>query len=332
MKISIIIPTYNREKHLKNCLISILNQKKVPHEVLVVDNANHYKAKDITDSIKQDFSDKDINLTYLRNKENSGAIARNLGALKATGDLIAFLDDDVILDDNYYYEIERVFLGNPGALGVQGCDKSMYRFDQKMENSFFHRLVYQFEKFFMISSFFESERSRVLPSLCVTSPYPGFDSIVQSEWISTCAGVFSKEVFNEFKFDSQFKKYSWNEYVDFSYSIFLENPKSLFVTPKATYTDVQTSSGRLQPKELIYMSEVYDMYIFLKIFDMTLKNILLYIWSKFGRTTYNIIRIIVRQPKQIIMIFYCLHAPIYVLFNLSKIKKGNLDFFNKTLL
>jgi hypothetical protein len=224
-----------------------------------------------------------------------------------------------------------VFLDNHGALGVQGCDTAMYQFNQKMESSFFHRSVYQFEKLFMISSFFESERSRVLPSLCVTSPYPGFDSIVQSEWISTCAGVFSNEVFNEFKFDSQFKKYSWNEYVDFSYSIFLENKKSLFVTPKATYIDVQTSHGRLQPKELIYMSEVYDMYIFLRRFDMTFKNILFYIWGKFGRMVYNIIKIIVRQPKQIIMIFYCLHAPIYVLFNFSKIKKRNLDFFNKTL-
>ena len=145
-----------------------------------------------------------------------------------------------------------------------------------MENSFFHRLVYQFEKFFMISSFFESERSRVLPSLCVTSPYPGFDSIVQSEWISTCAGVFSKEVFNEFKFDSQFKKYSWNEYVDFSYSIFCENPKSLFVTPHANYINVYTETGRLQPKELIYMAEVYDLYIFMRRFEMSIFNIFAY--------------------------------------------------------
>ena len=114
----------------------------------------------------------------------------------------------------------------------------------------------------MVSSFFEKEKSRVLPSLCVTNPNPGFDLTVQSEWISTCAGVFSKEVFKKFKFDSQFKKYSWNEYLDFSYSIYLENKKSLFVTSKATYIDVQISQGRLPPKELIYMSEVYDLYIF----------------------------------------------------------------------
>ena len=331
MKISIIIPTYDREKHLLNCLSSILNQTKIPDEVIVVDNADHYKAEGVVNKVKESFSSKKVDLIYLRNTENSGATARNLGALKAKGDLIAFLDDDVILDKSYYQEIEKVFYKYPEALGVQGFDKQVYQFEQKMKNGVFDRLVYQFEKIFIISSFFEPKKSRVLPSLCVTNPTPGFESIVQSEWISTCAGVFSKKVFKDFKFDSQFKKYSWNEYVDFSYSIFLDNRKSLFVTPKATYVDVQTNDGRLQPKELIYMSEVYDMYIFLRRFDMTFKNVSLYIWSKFGRVVYNIAKMVVRHPKHAGLAIHCLYAPMYVLLNLSKIKKGDLTFFNKTL-
>ena len=84
-------------------------------------------------------------------------------------------------------------------------------------------------------------------------------------------------------------------------------------------------------KELIYMSEVYDMYIFLKRFKMTNKNILIYGWSMFGRVIYNILKILIRYPKQIKLILDCLYAPIYVMLNFSKIKKGDLDFFNKTL-
>ena len=331
MKISVIIPTYNREEHLKNCLSSLLNQRKVPYEILVIDNSSNYKAQKVVNNIMSEFDKKETHLYYFKNTENSGAIARNLGAFRAKGDLIAFLDDDVILDGNYYYEIEKVFFKFPNALGVQGCDKFSYDSYQKTMGSFFRRSIYQYEKIFMVSSFFEKEKSRVLPSLCVTNPNPGFDLTVQSEWISTCAGVFSKEVFKKFKFDSQFKKYSWNEYLDFSYSIYLEDKKSLFVTSKATYVDVQTSQGRLPPKELIYMSEVYDIYIFLKIFNMTYKNILIYVWSKFGRMAYNIIRILTRHPKNIKLILDCLYAPLYVLLNFSKIKKGNLDFFNKTL-
>jgi len=66
-------------------------------------------------------------------------------------------------------------------------------------------------------------------------------------------------------------------------------------------------------------------------FKMTNINILIYAWSMLGRVIYNIIRILMRHPKNIKLIPHCLYAPIYVLLNFSKIKKGNLNFFNKTL-
>jgi len=105
----------------------------------------------------------------------------------------------------------------------------------------------------------------------------------------------------------------------------------LLHTPFAKYCDAQTGQGRLQPKELIYMAEVYDAYIFFKLFKTTFKNVFIYVWSKFGRVLYNVTRILVKKPKEILLIFHCLYAPIYVLINLNKIKNGNLNFFNKTL-
>jgi len=332
VKISVIIPTFNREKHLKNCLSSLLIQTKKPHEILIIDNSDNYYAKKVVNIFEEQFKLQNISLYYFKNSINSGAIARNLGVSKAKGDLIAFLDDDVLLDLNYYEEIEKVFLKYPTALGVHGYNKLVDNSYQKMKNSFIQSLIYKFEKFFMTSSFYEDNQSRVLPSLCLTNPTPScFISIVQSEWVSTCAGVFHKAVFSKFSFEKQFMKYSWNEYLDFSYSIFKKNKKSLFVTPQAKYIDVATNDGRIPSKELIYMSEVYDLYIFLLRFDTTFKNISIYCWSKFGRMTYNIIRILIRHPKDIKLILDCLYAPVYVLLNFSKIKKQNLNFFNKTL-
>ena len=328
MNISVVIPTFNREKYLFNCLNSILLQKKKPIEIIIVDNSKNNKAKNIYKDIKKKFKKKKINLFYFRNKENSGAIARNLGAFKAKGDLIAFLDDDVILERNYYNEIHKVFLTNKDALGVQGIDTSL---NHPKKSNILRNLLYKFEKIFMISFFFEKNQQRLLPSLCITNPYPGFKKLIISEWCSTCAGVFSRKVFNKFRFDSQLKKYSWNEYLDFSYSIYLKNPNSLLHTPFAKYCDAQTGQGRLQPKELIYMAEVYDAYIFFKLFKTTFKNVFIYVWSKFGRVLYNVTRILVKKPKEILLIFHCLFAPIYVLINLNKIKNGNLNFFNKTL-
>ena len=141
MKISVIIPTYNREEHLKNCLSALLNQRKVPYEILVIDNSSNYNAQKVADNIKSEFDKKEIFLYYFKNSENSGATARNLGAFHAKGDLIAFHDDDVILDANYYEEIEKVFLEYPDALGVHGYNKLVNKSYQKMKSIFVGKII-----------------------------------------------------------------------------------------------------------------------------------------------------------------------------------------------
>jgi len=197
LEISVIIPTYNREEHLKNCLSSLLIQTKKPLEILIIDNSDNLYSKKVVNLFEEQFKLKNILIYNFKNSINSGALARNLGALKAKGDLIAFLDDDVLLDSNYYEEIEKVFLKYPDALGVHGYNKLINEAYQKMKNSFLESLLDKFMKFFMISSYYEEGKSRVLPSLCVTSPIPtSFKSIVQSQWFSSCAGVFSKKVFS----------------------------------------------------------------------------------------------------------------------------------------
>ena len=123
MKISVVIPTFNREKHLNDCLSSLLLQKKKPFEILVIDNSDDKYGKKITSNAEKKFREQNINIYSFINPINSGAIARNLGASKAKGDLIAFLDDDVLLDTNYYEEIEKIFIEYPDALGVHGYNK-----------------------------------------------------------------------------------------------------------------------------------------------------------------------------------------------------------------
>ena len=49
-------------------------------------------------------------VNYFKSPINSGAIARNLGATKAKGDLVAFLDSDVVLDKDYYEKLIRYFV------------------------------------------------------------------------------------------------------------------------------------------------------------------------------------------------------------------------------
>ena len=87
MKISVIIPTWNRASCLGDALESVYAQRQLPHEVIVVDDGSTDNSREI---IKRDF--KDVRYLY---QENSGvSSARNTGIQAADGDWIALLDSD----------------------------------------------------------------------------------------------------------------------------------------------------------------------------------------------------------------------------------------------
>lgn len=91
MNISVVIPTYNRDKTIKNTLYSVLGQTVMPMEIIVVDDCSTDSTVKIVKSIRKE--NRLIRLICL--KKNQGAqAARNYGIKAAKGDWIAFLDSD----------------------------------------------------------------------------------------------------------------------------------------------------------------------------------------------------------------------------------------------
>ncbi|MCI9422793.1 glycosyltransferase family 2 protein [Sporofaciens musculi] len=87
--ISVVIPTYNRKEKLPKCIESVLSQSYKNIEVLVVDDAS----TDGTEELFREFGDS--RLHYLRYETNRGACyARNYGAKRAKGELLAYQDSD----------------------------------------------------------------------------------------------------------------------------------------------------------------------------------------------------------------------------------------------
>jgi len=87
--VSIVIPVYNQERFIEDCLISVLNQTYKNLEIVVVDD----NSSDNTREKVQKFE----NVTLLTLKKNSGpSFARNLGVSKSHGQLVAFCDGDDI--------------------------------------------------------------------------------------------------------------------------------------------------------------------------------------------------------------------------------------------
>lgn len=96
VKISVVIPTYKRPERLKKALSSILTQSFDSFDVIVVDDNSDPEIAEETKRVVDHLSaDTNRTISYLKTPENmGGALARNLGAEKATGTYLAFLDDD----------------------------------------------------------------------------------------------------------------------------------------------------------------------------------------------------------------------------------------------
>jgi len=90
-KFSVIIPTCNRYQLLKRAVQSVLNQKSVALEIIVVDDSTETDAS--ASNLQQYFRQFDI--IYLKTGgAKGGAYSRNLGLSYARNDIVAFLDDD----------------------------------------------------------------------------------------------------------------------------------------------------------------------------------------------------------------------------------------------
>lgn len=95
--ISVIIPMYNAEKHIRKCLDSLLIQQGAQFEFIIVDDGS----TDNSFSICKEYSLKDERIRLIH-KENGGSVsARNTGIEIAEGRFIAFADSDDYVDDNY---------------------------------------------------------------------------------------------------------------------------------------------------------------------------------------------------------------------------------------
>lgn len=95
--ISVIIPVYNVEDYLHDCINSILNQTFQDFEIICVDDCS----TDSSLKILEDFSKKDDRVKIVRNKLNSSlGYSRNNGLKHAAGKYVLFLDSDDWLDLN----------------------------------------------------------------------------------------------------------------------------------------------------------------------------------------------------------------------------------------
>ena len=100
MKVSVVIPAYNEEKHIGKCLESIVNQKVQPDEIIVVDNNCTDKTAEIA---------KNFGARVIKEKKQGMISTRNTGFNSANYEIIARTDADAILPMDWILKIKEQF-------------------------------------------------------------------------------------------------------------------------------------------------------------------------------------------------------------------------------
>ena len=96
MKISVIVPVYNAEKYLVECLESLVNQTYQNFEIILVNDGS----TDNSSKICEEYKKKYKNIKYISIENHGVSYARNLGIAEASGDYIMFVDSDDIISLN----------------------------------------------------------------------------------------------------------------------------------------------------------------------------------------------------------------------------------------
>jgi glycosyltransferase involved in cell wall biosynthesis len=114
MDISIVVCTYNRAASLQRVLESLAQVEvtsTLQCEAIVVDN----NSTDYTKAVVDGFSASRLPIRYVFESTQGLATARNTGVKEARGDIIAFLDDDVVVSPQWLLELQCAFAQYPAA-------------------------------------------------------------------------------------------------------------------------------------------------------------------------------------------------------------------------
>lgn len=127
-KVSVIVPVYNSEQELRDCLDSLVEQTEKDIEIIVIDDAS----TDNSPAIEAEYQKKYPNVKVYRNERNLGqSETRNRGIELAEGDYIAFLDSDDYVNPGMYEELYQAAVENnmPELIstGLKFVEGSEYR-------------------------------------------------------------------------------------------------------------------------------------------------------------------------------------------------------------
>jgi len=112
--VSVIVPIYNSEDYLTECLDSILNQTLKSIEIICVNDGS----LDDSGKILKDYQEKDPRIVIINKKNGGLSSARNSGIVVATGEYIGFIDSDDWIDEFYFEKLYQAAKSNNADISM----------------------------------------------------------------------------------------------------------------------------------------------------------------------------------------------------------------------
>lgn len=171
IKVSIIVPVYNTEKYLNNCIKSILKQSHKNIEIIIVDDGSNYKCKELCDA----FLGLDSRIIVFHKKNGGLSDARNYGIRKSSGEYLTFVDSDDVVSELYVDILLELALNNNADISVCNCVNCISDNDVKFKHG---------------------------NKIIVYEPYRAIETMLYQKHflVSAWCKIYKKQLFNETEF------------------------------------------------------------------------------------------------------------------------------------
>jgi GT2 family glycosyltransferase len=261
--LSVLIATKDRAADLRECLGSVLSQDPPPSEVIIVDQS----ARPQGDGLGALFTGSSVRLRYDYAPELPGLThARNRALAQARGDVLLFLDDDVVLASGYVRAILEVFVRDPeerigGASGLITNLPRTISAAQRVRSKVFYRGPFAVERDALAFHFRPGAQSR------------------RALRLNGSNMAFRRRVMDAIRFDESYSGYSFGEDRDFSVQV--GRHFELRWVPQAKLVHKETPRTRLD-RERFCELRILSWLRFYQLWPSTSRTLLSYLWLNVG--------------------------------------------------
>lgn len=242
-----------RPKAIVKLLESVVFQTLYPNEILIIDGSTNTE----TEAVFNNNTFK--NLSYFKVDDAHRGLTKqrnySISKVSASIDVVCFLDDDVVLEPDYFEMVINTFNSNSEIVGVGGVAINENRWTPKKTGVNYAKNKYYYFKDYVIK---ESSRNMVRNYLGLQSPdkpgvmptfshgrtygYPLTNKYYEVDLLVGMSFSFKREVFNNIKFSTYFEGYGLYEDADFSLRA-LQYGKNV-VSTRAKLVHYHHASGR----------------------------------------------------------------------------------------